>query len=314
MTSNKLPQTDTLMIDGRAEPVFPGAILPHWSAMASRKGFSIAARVADRLQLALCCDACGGLTKTRLSVLMNYQPTCAPCLHAKHIATAAAAGLTMLRRDPSNRHYGYYAAPCGHELRRQFAKIDQVSRGDKALRCEVCLTAKHAGEAGEQGWTLLGADPDGRVAYRHYRHNKCGAEQSVSLGNMHTGRFDCAGCGETWSAAPSSIYLMRFQLANGETVVKMGYARNPASRLKHQLQSGLKRTGELLRVVALPTGRAALREEQALHRRVETSLPHTVVPHARYDGQIKVLSEIYTPDALALITTLLDDLAARLAA
>ena len=107
---------------------------------------------------------------------------------------------------------------------------------------------------------------------------------------------------------------MRFRLADGAPVIKLGFSRNPASRLNHQLQSGLTRTGELLRVINLPTGRAALHAEQILHRRVETSLPHTIVPQARYDGQIKVLSEIYTLDALPLVTTLLDDLAARLAA
>ncbi|MDP2079592.1 MAG: GIY-YIG nuclease family protein [Pseudotabrizicola sp.] len=302
------------MIDDRNEPVFPGAILPHWSAMASQKGFSIAARVVDRLHLALRCDACGGLTKTRLSVLMNYQPTCAPCLHAKHIATAAAAGLTMLRRDPSNRHYGYYAASCGHELRRQFALIDQASRGDKALRCDTCLQTKHMAKAAAHGWTLLGCDPDKRVNYRHYCHDACGAEQSVTLGNMTTGRFACAQCGEVWSAAPSAIYLMRFQLVDGRPVVKLGFSRNPASRLNHQLQSGRTRTGELLRVVHLPTGAAALHAEQGMHQRIKATIPCTIVPQERYVGQIKVKSEIYTPDALALITTLLDDLAARLAA
>ena len=314
MTSNKLPQTDTLTIDGCEVPVYQGAILPQWSAMAKKKNYSIAARVADRLHLALRCDVCCGLTKTKLFVLMNAQPLCAPCLHARQIAAAAAAGVTMLRRDPSHRHYAYYAAPCGHELRRQFAKIEQVSRGQKALRCEVCLHDKHAGDAAEQGWTLLGADPGGQAAYRLYRHNACGADQSVSLGNMHSGRFDCAGCGESWSAAPSHIYLMRFQLANGDTVVKLGYSRNPTSRLNHQLQVGLTRTGELLRVVAVPTGRAALCEEKAMHRRVKSDLPHAPVPGLSFAGQIKVKSEIYTPEALPLMTALLDDLAARLAA
>lgn len=314
MTPNKFPQTDTLTIAGCEEPLFEGAVLPQWSEMAEKKGFSIAARVADRLHLALRCDVCGGLTKTKLFVLMNNRPLCAPCLEARQIATAEAAGVTMLRRDLSHRHYAFYAAPCGHELRRQFALIEQVSRGEVSLRCELCLTAKHAAEADEQGWTLLGADPDGRVAYRLYRHNKCGAEQSVSLGNMHTARFDCAGCGESWSAAPSHIYLMRFQLGNGDTVVKMGYSRNPTSRLHHQLQVGLTRTGELLRVVAVPTGRAALREEKAMHRRVKTDLPQAPVPGLHFAGQIKVKSEIYTPEALPLLTALLDDLAARLAA
>jgi hypothetical protein len=84
--------------------------------------------------------------------------------------------------------------------------------------------------------------------------------------------------------------------------------------LNHQLQVGGSRTGRLLRVISLPTGRAALREEKAMHRRVAAALPQAVVPRTRFAGQIKVRSEIYTPDALKLVTALLDDLSARLAA
>jgi hypothetical protein len=229
-------------------------------------------------------------------------------------ALTSAFTLTMLRRDPLDRHYASYRALCGHEQRRQFAFVDQVARGEKALRCDVCLDAKHAAVAAEQDWTLCGADPDERVAYRLYRHNACGTEQSVTIGNMQTGRFTCSGCGESWASAPSTIYLMRFKLSDGGPVIKLGFARNPASRLNHQLQSGVKRTGELLRIVPLPTGRAALTAEQGLHRRIKAALPQTIVPHARFDGQIKVRSEIYTPEELPLMTSLLDDLAARLAA
>lgn len=250
MITNEFPQTHTLTIDGCEEPMFQGAILPQWSEVAEKKGYSIVARVSDRFHLALRCNVCAGLTKTKLFVLMNAQPICAPCLKAKQVALAKAAGVTMLRRDPTHRHYAFYAAACGHELRRQFALIEQVAKGETGLRCEVCVTAKHSSEAAQQGWSLLGADPGGRVAYRFYRHDKCGAEQSVALGNMHTGRFDCAGCGESWTTAPSTIYVMRFQLEDGQPVIKLGFAKKPTSRLNHQLQVGLKRTGELLRVIS----------------------------------------------------------------
>jgi hypothetical protein len=314
LPKTKFSHDPDLIIDGHREPTFHGPILPRWSAAARKKGFSIAARVADRFHLALRCDVCAGLTKTKLFVLMNNRPACAPCLLGKQMAMARMAGLTMLGRDLSNRHYALYMTPCGHEQRRQFAFVAQISRGEKALRCDVCLDAKHAAAAAEQGWTLRGADPEGRVAYRLYRHNACGIKQSVTIGNMQTGRFTCSGCGECWTTAPSTIYLMRFKLSDGDPVIKLGFARNPVSRLNHQLQSGLTRTGALLRIVPLPTGRAALNAEQGLHRRIKAALPQAIVPHARFDGQIKVRSEIYTPEALPLMTSLLDDLAARLAA
>ena len=317
MPMNKLCLNDgngTLTISEQALPLFDGSILPVWARMAQSKGFSIVARVCDRFHLLLRCDVCSGLTRTKLFVLMNNQLICAPCLAAKQAATAKAAGVTLLQRDPADRHYAYYSANCGHKLRRQFAKIEQVAQGGKALRCAVCLHDKHAAEAGAQGWTLLGPDPKGRVSYRLYHHNSCGAEQSVTIGNMNTGRFDCAGCGETWSAAPSYVYLMRFHLDDGSMVFKLGYSRNPASRLNHQLQSGLERTGELMQVVPLPTGHLALCEEKAMHGRLQVDLPGAIVLRPRFAGQIKVRSEIYTPDALPMITSLLDDLKARLAA
>ena len=92
MMPTKITKTDSLTIDGRQEPLFPKAILPVWSAMTDRKGFSITVRFADRFHLALRCDTCGGLTKTKLFVLMNANPACAPCLEAKQAATAKAAG------------------------------------------------------------------------------------------------------------------------------------------------------------------------------------------------------------------------------
>ena len=128
---------------------------------------------------------------------------------------------------------------------------------------------------------------------------------------MTTGRFDCGHCGETWSAAKSNIYIMRFALACGETVLKLGYSRNPYSRLRHQLQIGPCRDGTLLRVIGLPNGQTAINEEKAMHKHLKTELRHTLVAPARFTDQLKVKSEIYTLEAFDLMTSLLDDLAAR---
>jgi hypothetical protein len=311
MPQPKHIQKTKILIGDQREVVFDGPIHPHWQAAAVAKGFKIEARVADRYHLALCCDECDGLTKTRLSVLMSAQPICAPCLAAKHAEAARMAGLKFLGRDASDRHYAFYQAKCGHTMSRQFALIERAAAGEAGVRCEECLHAKHASEAEEQGWTLVGADPANRTSYRLYQHQKCGADQSIAVGNMNTGRFDCSHCGETWSAAKSNIYMMRFDLACGETVLKLGYSRNPNSRLRHQLQTGPRRDGELLRAIAVSSGRTAIIEEKAMHKRLRTELGHTLVSPVRFTDQLKVKSEIYTLEALDLMTSLLDDLASR---
>lgn len=291
--------------------LYDGPIHPHWQALAQSKGFTIEARVEDRYHLELRCDVCQGFTKTKLFTLRTAQPICAPCLEAKQAATARAAGLVLLERDLTDRHYASFRAECGHVLSRQFALIEKVAAGETGVRCEICLREKHANGAEAQGWTLIGGDPAGRVNYRLYRHDKCAKEQPVSIGNMTTGRFDCGNCGETWSAAASYVYLMRFELADGGAVLKLGYSRNPKSRLKHQLQSGEKTNGAILRVVAMPSGQAAITEEKTAHKHIRTEAPHTVVPRHRFEGQLKVTSEIYTTDALDLIMSMLDDIARR---
>jgi hypothetical protein len=291
--------------------LFDGPIHTHWQAIAQSKGFTIAARVEDRYHVELRCDVCQGITKTKLFTLRTAQPICAPCLAAKQTATARAAGLELLERDPTDRHYAFFRAGCGHVLSRQFALIEKVAAGETGVRCEICLREKHANVAEAQGWTLIGGDPSGRVDYRLYRHKNCGAEQPVSLGNMTTDRFDCGTCGEAWPAAPSNVYLMRFDLEDIGPCLKPGFSRKPKSRLKHQLQSGEEPNGELLRVVAMPSGQAAIIEEKAAHKHIKTKAPHTIVPRHLFEGQLRVRSEIYTMEAWDLIMSMLDDIERR---
>lgn len=311
MPMNQPCLNPALMIKDQSLPIFDGSIHAAWCATAQAKGFTIVARVVDRYHLALRCDSCGGLTKTKLFVLMNNQPICAPCLAAKQGATARAAGVTLLRRDPTDRHYATYKLPCGHEARRQLGLLDRVAAGETDLRCELCLSARQSAEAAARGWALIGADPGGNINYRQYKHMACGAVQSVALANMKTGRFDCSGCGQSWSAAPSQIYAMRFWLADGEELVKLGYSKDPASRLSHQLLSGRKARGVVLRTVAMPTGAAAIRAEKALHKELCAAMPDAVIGAEHIAGRINVQSEVYHPVALPMIHRLLDRVAAQ---
>lgn len=304
--------SNMLIINAIPHPVFPGAVLPHWTVTAALKGFDIVGRIVDRLHLGLRCHACGSTQKVRLFTLMSAQPLCQACMIAEWRDDAAAAGLTFLRRDPKDRHYAFYLSPCGHEVRRQFEMIKRIAAGLTGFRCETCHAAKEVGEAAARGWTLMSADPDGDPNYRVYCHDECGHVQRVARANMQSGRFGCGGCGEEWNAATSYIYAMSFTLASGREVVKVGFSRNPESRLHHQLKRDAEMPCQILRVVPMPTGHAAQLAEKAMHKKLKHAHIAAAIEPAAWRGQIKVKTEIYDGVLTPVILGMLDALEAEL--
>lgn len=179
-----------------ATQTFPLTIHAHWHDTAANKGFDILQRIRDRYHLLLRCRTCGATHMSKVFVVMNNQPICPHCIEHRWQADAKAAGLKWVGRDPKSRHHGFYIADCGHRLRRQFELIKRAAAGICDVRCETCHTRKEQEEASAQGWTLIGADPDGDPNYRLYRHLKCGHTQRVARVNMQTGRFGCGKCGD----------------------------------------------------------------------------------------------------------------------
>lgn len=127
--------SDKILVDGAPLPVYRGPFMPGWIAAAETKGFDIAARVIDRLHLALRCRTCGHVFACRIFTLTNTQPICHACLEARRAETAIRAALVYLGRDPQSTAYGFYRARCGHVLRRQYEIIGRVAEGLTGLRC-----------------------------------------------------------------------------------------------------------------------------------------------------------------------------------
>ncbi|RGP35200.1 GIY-YIG nuclease family protein [Pseudotabrizicola alkalilacus] len=289
-------------------PPYAGPIAPQWQAAAKAKGFAITGRIRDRYHLALRCDVCGHVYEARIYTLMSAQPQCPACMIARLNQDATAAGLAHLGRDTDSRHYSHYRAPCGHSLRRQHEIVRRMAAGSTGLRCETCHAATEASEAQARGWELIGPDPQGDPNYRLYAHaDGCGATQRIARANMQSNRFGCAGCGEGWMAAQSFLYAMRFTLPIGQELVKLGYSRDPDSRLLHQLQIDRDMPCEILRRVPMPTGHHAIRVEKRLHAKLRARHPHAVIDPLAYRGKIRVRSEIYdaalTQEVLALLDT-----------
>lgn len=304
---------DTLTISGMPIPIYPGKLMPHWIATANAKGYDIVSRIVDRLHLALRCRLCGAVIKVRLFTLMSAQPLCPACVQVGWISTAKVAGLTYLGRCPEDRHYALYEAPCGHRLRRQFEIVERVAAGETGVRCDICHKENEQDEAIEQGWRLIGPDPDGNPNYRSYQHGACGHVQRVARANMQSGRVGCGGCGEKWTAAPSQLYAMQFVMPNSRQLVKVGYSKNPASRLYHQLSRDPNMPRTLLRTVPVASGQMAITLEKALHRKLRENHPDAVVDPDIYRGQISVQSEVYDAALTATILAELDAIAGRLA-
>ncbi|MRX49472.1 GIY-YIG nuclease family protein [Paracoccus sp. S-4012] len=296
---------NSIIIAGEALPVIDMPIHDRWREAADRRGFDITARVADRYALALTCRRCGELSRTRLFVLMQHRPRCAHCIEAAWRQEAASAGLTFLRRDPGSTAYAWYRLPCGHDARRQIGLITRVAAGETGLRCATCQEAVEAAEAQAVGWELVGPDPKGDTNYRQYRH-ACGHQQRIARGNVRSQRFDCAGCGVTWTAAPSFIYLFRVLLPNGMRVLKLGFSRNPQSRLQHQLLGDRDLACHVLRVVAMPSGHDAIRTEKRLHARLRRRFPDAVIDAKDFAGALTVVTEVYAEWLEAEIQQLLD--------
>lgn len=131
---------------------------------------------------------------------------------------------------------------------------------------------------------------------------------------MRTGRFTCSSCSVAWTAAPSHMYLMRFALESGRMAVKLGFSRDPWSRLRHQLVTSLEQDAELARVIPTPTGHEAMRREKRLHVALRKAHPGAVLEPQEFANQVNVLSELYDASIEPQIMALLDDVEARVAA
>lgn len=289
---------------------FPGPIRPHWQRAAARKGFDILARIQDRSHLLLRCRACQRDFPSKLFVLMRSQPLCPHCLAARRSAVAAAAGVSFLGADPDHSAYGHYLAPCGHILRRQHELIARVARGETGLRCETCHIAREAAQAGHFGWDRIGPCPSGRPNYRLYRH-ACGHVQRVAQANMLWGQCDCAGCGQSWTAKSSYIYLFEIQLPASPDhparhYLKLGYSAHPVKRHRHQLGLPPEARVVVVRVIAMANGHAACTRETALHRQLRHDHPAAVVPAVEFRDAINVTREIYRPTLRPMIEAALD--------
>ena len=297
-------------VDDRTRASITRPIPDHWHGYAEDTGFEIVARGPDRYHLHLRCERCDGTMICKVYTLRTAQPTCPHCLEARWKALCKAAGVIFLGRG-DRANYLRIQLSCGHVTDRQQELLERVRRGATAIRCSVCLEARMQAEARERGWALIGEDPEDSQHYRLYRHG-CGHRQRVAVGNMMTGRFTCGGCSEGWTRDKSYLYMMRFGLRSGRDAIKLGFSRDPASRLRYQLITEKDQNARLIRTVAVPTGQEAMILEKRLHAALRQQHPEAVLDRVEFAGEVKVVSELYDTSIADTITALLDRIEIRL--
>lgn len=311
-----MPHVDlrpTLTLGDHDHPIFDADVPEAWQEIAQEKGYEITARVRDRYHLVLRHDACGKEMIAKVFTLRTAEPVCPTCLDRRRRELCAAAGVTYLGRS-DHPNYLRILLPCGHGTMRQQELLERVRQGRTAIRCEACLEERLQDEARARSWELIGADPAGDPNYRTYRHDDCGHVQRVAVANMQTGRFTCGGCSDSWTRDKSYIYLMRFVLKNGREAIKVGFSRDPQSRLRHQLITERDQDARLVRTIGIAMGREAIRREKELHVTLRRLHPDAVLDRAEFADEVRVVSELYDASLKGEIMRRLDDLEMRVKA
>jgi hypothetical protein len=114
-----------------------------------------------------------------------------------------------------------------------------------------------------------------------------------------------------WSSAPSFLYVMQLKLANGAKLIKLGYSRDPISRLYHQILRSRETEAQVLRTVPISSGHTAVQIEKGLHARLKAEHPDSVAPPELYAEELRVKSEVYFPGVCQVILAMLDAIEAE---
>ncbi|WP_306752434.1 hypothetical protein [Paracoccus actinidiae] len=99
---------------------------------------------------------------------------------------------------------------------------------------------------------------------------------------------------------------------SGRDAIKLGFSRDPVSRLRYQLITERDQEARLIRTIAVPTGREAMILEKRLHVALRQQHPEAVLDRVEFAGEVKVVSELYDTSIADTITALLDRIEVRL--
>ncbi|MBL3587749.1 GIY-YIG nuclease family protein [Rhodovulum sulfidophilum] len=90
--------------------------------------------------------------------------------------------------------------------------------------------------------------------------------------------------------------------------MKLGFSRNPDSRLNWQLKRSPDLSGQILRSVPICNGHTAQSLEKKMHAALRRDHRDSVIPPDQYRPWLRVKSEIYAAGLQPVILKLLDEL------
>lgn len=149
---------------------------------------------------------------------------------------------------------------CGHE------KVVGLSnmKADH-FECSICKVDNWKKEASNVDLTYLGLGSGKKHRYRAL----CGHEILLKPSTVRVGHWTCRTCDSGYLDRVNYLYLYKIVCSDGNSFVKLGYSVNPEYR-KYDYSASLGTRFELLKKVAVPTGRNAIKLENQLHSKYKS--------------------------------------------
>ena len=236
-----------------------------WAAEAQVQGWTWLSKV-DVANSLYQCNTCGSEQKLRVGRVRDGLVKCETCQLRKYQSEAETQGWKFHKRVKFAG--GLYRHSCGHEQEHQ---MTTMRKG--LIKCANCQQKRYESEANSQGWEFQKNIDGDTGLYQHF----CGHDQEINIGAMRKGSITCHGCGESWATKPSNAYLLRIT-ADDVSFLKLGIAKDVGVRTTTY---GLpdRAAVEIVRTIAYPTGKEAVKHEKRIHR---TIVDHSAV--TRFDA------------------------------
>lgn len=179
---------------------------------------------------------------------------CPVCLKETFQSRLTHLGLSPTG-EADGRNKTYKINACGHEI---VLRSDVINKGN--FQCKECFDNKFNAEI-----SVFGLKQTNRKSGKGFRWLllPCGCEQEVGMFSARVGKVYCKTCDETFYNKKSSIYLLKFEVAEFSWL-KFGFSKSVDNRVVgYGLPSGY--SSLLLKAVEIPTGYMALKIEKKIH-------------------------------------------------
>jgi hypothetical protein len=266
------------------------------------KGFTVVGSGVNALFRKVKKDSCGHLSEIRHTAFKKHNTPetdyCPQCYDIKLAKDAEAADMTYLGKALSNngvfRHYMFNK--CGHT---RDIQAPCITYGN--FSCSECKENRYKDLAAIHGLKYVGFCSNRSDCKRKYIL-PCGHTKEIRMDHASGGSYMCDICGDSHYTKPSSIYLLKMKASDGFSWLKLGFAKDLATR---QSSYGLGKhcSVETIMVVDVPSGAFAVSKEKSWHRllkqyRLDSKL---MKKYHKFNG----FTECYILDVESTITQLM---------